>query len=315
MFGWETEEAVEDAREKIAKLINAESREIIFTSGATESNNLAIKGMAEFYKSRKNHLIALQTEHKCVLDSCRFLETRGFKITYLPVLKNGLVDLKVLEKAIIPDKTSIVCAMFVNNEIGVIQPVEKIGQICKKHNVHFHCDAAQAVGKIPVDVRALNVATLSISGHKTYGPKGTGALYVRKRPRVRLVPLFSGGGQERGLRSGTLSPALCVGLGKACELSHNNLDQDYQHVSRLASKLLTGIRSQLDKITLNGDEKERYPGCINLSFSCVEGESLMMGMNKIAVSSGSACTSESLEPSYVLRAIGVSDDMAHTSIR
>lgn len=315
IYGWEAEEAVENARKQIAKLINAEPREIIFTSGATESNNLAIKGMAEFYKSKRKHIIALQTEHKCVLDSCRFLENRGFELTYLPVKKNGEVDLDLLKKEIRPNETSIVCAMYVNNEIGVIQPVEEIGKICKENNVLFHCDAAQAVGKIPVDVRSLNAATLSISGHKMYGPMGIGAIYIRKRPRVRLVPLFSGGGQERGLRSGTLSPPLCVGLGEACKIAASEIPTEFKRIERLSKKLLDGINSKVSHVVLNGEGANRYAGNLNLSFSCVEGESLMMGMNRIAVSSGSACTSESLEPSYVLRAIGVSDDMAHTSIR
>ncbi|XP_064530430.1 cysteine desulfurase isoform X2 [Pseudopipra pipra] len=313
-YGWESEAAMEKARRQVADLIGADSREIIFTSGATESNNMAIKGVARFYKSRKKHIITTQTEHKCVLDSCRSLETEGFRITYLPVKNNGLIDLKELEAAFQPD-TSLVSVMTVNNEIGVKQPIHDIGEICRERKVFFHTDAAQAIGKIPMDVNNMKIDLMSISGHKIYGPKGVGALYVRRRPRVRLEPLQSGGGQERGLRSGTVPTPLAVGLGAACEVAQQEMEYDHKRVSQLAERLVTKIMSEVPDVVMNGDREHRYPGCINLSFAYVEGESLLMALKDVALSSGSACTSASLEPSYVLRAIGTDEDLAHSSIR
>ncbi|KAI1285284.1 Cysteine desulfurase, mitochondrial [Halotydeus destructor] len=313
-YGWESESAVEKAREEVAVLIGAEPKEIIFTSGATESNNVAIKGVAKFYKEKKDHIITTQTEHKCVLDSCRYLENEGFKVTYLPVQTNGIIDLRDLENAITP-KTSLVSIMTVNNEIGVKQPVSSIGEICRSKGVFFHTDAAQAVGKIPLDVKKMNIDLMSISGHKLYGPKGIGALYVKRRPRVRIEALQSGGGQERGIRSGTVPTPLCVGLGAACHVALKEMDYDHKRIVHLSDKLINEIMKELPKVIRNGDDKETYPGCVNLSFSCVEGESLLMALKDIALSSGSACTSASLEPSYVLRAIGADEDLAHSSIR
>jgi cysteine desulfurase len=312
-YGWETEKASETAREHIAKLIGADPKEIIFTSGATESNNMSIKGVARFYKKNKKHIITSQTEHKCVLDSCRHLQDEGFEVTYLPVQNNGLVDLEELRKAIRPD-TGIVSIMTVNNEIGVIQPMEEIGKICRENKVFFHTDAAQAVGKIPVDVNKWNVDLMSISGHKIYGPKGIGACYVRRRPRVRIDPLISGGGQERGLRSGTLAPHQVVGFGEACKIAAHELEYDHARISKLSKRLSDGLLS-MEHTSLNGDPDRHYPGCVNISFAYVEGESLLMALKDIALSSGSACTSASLEPSYVLRALGSSDESAHSSIR
>lgn len=313
-YGWEAEDAVEEARDQVAALIGADPKEIIFTSGATESNNIAIKGVAKFNRRRKDHLITTQTEHKCVLDSCRYLEGDGMKVTYLPVQTNGLIDMEELEAAMTPT-TSLVSIMAVNNEIGVRQPVEKIGALCRSKKIFFHTDAAQAVGKIPVDVNDMNIDLMSISAHKLYGPKGVGALYVRRRPRVRLEAQMSGGGQERGLRSGTLPAPLIVGFGKACEVALQEMDYDRQHVEFLSKRLVEGITSQLPEIIQNGDPEHGYPGCINLSFSYIEGESFLMALKDIALSSGSACTSASLEPSYVLRALGADDEMAHSSIR
>lgn len=314
LYGWEAEEAVEEAREHIASLIGADAKEIVFTSGATESNNLAIKGVAGFYKEKKKHVITTQTDHKCVLDSCRYLQQRGFDITYLPVRANGLIDLDQLRESIRPD-TALVSVMAVNNEIGVVQPLDEIGSICREHKVFFHTDAAQAVGKIPVNVDASKIDLMSISGHKLYGPKGIGALYIRRRPRVRLEAQMSGGGQERGMRSGTVPAFLAVGLGKACEVAAYEMESDRAHIRRLADRLYHGITEQLQGVQLNGDEFSRYWGNVNLSFAYVEGESLLMGLKDVAVSSGSACTSASLEPSYVLRALGVEEELAHTSIR
>ncbi|KAK0180471.1 hypothetical protein PV327_006109 [Microctonus hyperodae] len=314
MYGWESEAAVENAREKVAELIGADKKEIIFTSGATESNNIAVKGVARFYKAKKKHIITSQTEHKCVLDSCRALQAEGFDITYLPVNSNGLIDLEQFQASIRSD-TSLVSIMTVNNEIGVRQPIEDIGAICREKKIFFHTDAAQAVGKIPIDVNTMNVDLLSISGHKIYGPKGIGALYVRRRPRVRLEAIQSGGGQERGMRSGTVPASLAVGLGAACELAKNEMDYDKVHITRLANHLIERIMSQLTHVVRNGDPVAWYSGCVNLSFAYVEGESLLMALKDIALSSGSACTSASLEPSYVLRAIGASEDLAHSSIR
>jgi cysteine desulfurase len=313
-YGWEAETAVEMAREHIAKLIHADAKEIIFTSGATESNNLAIKGVAGFNKDKKNHLITLVTEHKCVLDSMRRLEQEGFRVTYLPVQSNGLLDLAAL-RAAITDQTALVSVMAVNNEIGVIQPLAEIGHLCREHGVFFHTDAAQAVGKIPLDVAAMKIDLLSISGHKIYGPMGIGALYVGRRPRVRLVPLISGGGQERGMRSGTLPTPLCVGLGEACRLAALEMGAEAARLGELRSYLWQSLQQNLPDIYLNGDLTNRIPGNLNISFAYVEGESLLGGIKDIALSSGSACTSASLEPSYVLRALGVEEELAHTSLR
>ncbi|MBY0324036.1 MAG: IscS subfamily cysteine desulfurase [Reyranella sp.] len=313
-YGWEAEEGVEKARGQVAKLIGADEKEVIFTSGATESNNLAIRGVAEFYKDRKNHIVTTVTEHKCVLDTCRHLEQQGFEVTYLPVQKNGLIDLEAL-RAAITDKTVVVSVMAVNNEIGVIQPLAEIGKICREKKVFFHTDAAQAAGKIPLDVEAMNIDLMSISGHKIYGPKGIGALYVRRKPRVRLVPLIVGGGQERGFRSGTLPTPLCVGLGAAAEIALKEMGEEANRLARLQQRMLKGLQAKLTDIVVNGDLEHRIPGNLNISFAYVEGESLMMGIKNLAVSSGSACTSASLEPSYVLRALGVEEDMAHTSLR
>ena len=316
MYGWESEGAVERARAQVAALIGADPKEIVFTSGATESNNLAIKGVAGFYRDKKRHIVTTQTEHKCVLDSCRALQQRGWDVTYLPVGRDGRLDLKALEAALRPD-TALVSVMAVNNEIGVRQPLAEIGALCRERKVFFHTDAAQAAGKVPIAVNDLNVDLMSISGHKLYGPKGIGALYVRRRPRVRLEAQMSGGGQERGLRSGTVPAPLVVGLGAACELAAREMAADEAHVRRLEARLREGITGRLQGVVLNGpkDLAHRYPGNVNLSFAYVEGESLIMGLKDIAVSSGSACTSASLEPSYVLRALGVEEDMAHTSIR
>ncbi len=313
-FGWTAEEAVENAREKIAQVINANSKDIIFTSGATESNNLALKGCMTFYRENKNHIITLNTEHKCVLDTCRHLEDLGFQVTYLPVMKNGLVDLKVLEEAI-TDKTNMISIMAVNNEIGVIQPLKEIGEICKKHSVFFHTDAAQGYGKIPIDVEDMNISLLSISSHKIYGPMGIGALYARRRPRVRLTPLINGGGQERGMRSGTVPTPLAVGLGKAAEICMNEMQTEQKRLKKLQSLFISQITENIPDIVLNGDLENRWPGNLNICFPYVEGESIIMAIKQLAVSSGSACTSASLEPSYVLRAIGVESELAHSSIR
>ncbi len=313
-YGWEAEEGVEKARGQVAKLIGADEKEVIFTSGATESNNLAIRGVAEFYKDRKNHVVTTVTEHKCVLDTCRHLEQNGFEVTYLPVQKNGLIDLDQL-RAAITDKTVVVSIMAVNNEIGVIQPLEEIGKICREKKTFFHTDAAQAAGKIPLDVEAMNIDMMSISGHKIYGPKGIGALYVRRKPRVRLVPLIVGGGQERGFRSGTLPTPLCVGLGEAAEICLSEMGDEAKRLKKLQERMLKGLNAKLTDLVINGDLEHRIPGNLNISFAYVEGESLMMGIKNLSVSSGSACTSASLEPSYVLRALGVEEEMAHTSLR
>jgi cysteine desulfurase len=313
-FGWDAEAAVENARDQVARLIGADSKEVIFTSGATESNNIAIKGVANFYKDQRNHIITVSTEHKCILDACRHLENEGFKVTYLPVSTTGLIDLQQLENAI-TDKTLLVSVMTINNEIGVIQPLKEIGAICRKYKVYFHTDAAQAFGKIPLNVNELNIDLMSISGHKIYGPKGIGALYVRRKPRIRLVPLINGGGQERGMRSGTLPTALIAGLGKAAEIARFEMEQDYNHVKKLSDKFYNAIVKDVPDVYLNGDTTLRWPGNINLSFAYIEGESMILAVKELAVSSGSACTSASLEPSYVLRALGVDEELAHTSIR
>jgi len=313
-YGWAAEEATEVAREQVADLIGADAKEIIFTSGATESNNIAIKGVAHFYKDKKNHIVTVQTEHKCVLDSCRHLEQEGFTVTYLGVKPNGLIDLDEL-KAAITDNTSIVSVMGVNNEIGVIQPLAEIGKICRERGVFFHTDCAQAFGKIPLNVDEMNIDLMSISGHKVYAPKGVGALYVRRRPRVRLEALFSGGGQERGMRSGTLATPLVVALGEAAAIAKKEMGADLEKARHIYRRFETEIMDAIPDVFLNGDREQRYPGNINLSFAYVEGESMVMAIKDLAVSSGSACTSASLEPSYVLRALGVGEELAHTSIR
>src|SRR5499426_4103175 len=329
VFGWESEAAVDVAREQIARLIHASSpREIIFTSGATESDNLAIKGVAESYRDKGNHIITCVTEHKAVLDPCKFLEKQGCQVTYLPVDRDGLVDMKRLREAM-TDKTILISIMAANNEIGTIEPVKEIGQLAHEKGILFHTDATQAVGKIPLDVEAMGIDLLSLTAHKMYGPKGIGALYVRAaKPRVRLKAMIDGGGHERGMRSGTLNVPGIVGLGKACELVRVGMADEAQRELRLRERLREGLFSQLDEIYLNGDPTHRLPGNLNVSFAFVEGESLLMGLNgsvhpiaasasmaPIAVSSGSACTSATLEPSYVLKALGVGDDLAHTSIR
>ncbi|KAJ7944579.1 Cysteine desulfurase-like protein [Quillaja saponaria] len=314
LYGWESDMAVENSRAQVASLIGASPKEIVFTSGATESNNISVKGVMHFYKDKKKHVITTQTEHKCVLDSCRHLQQEGFDVTYLPVRSDGLIDLEKLRAAIRPD-TGLVSVMAVNNEIGVVQPVEEIGQICKEFNVPFHTDAAQALGKIPIDVEKWNVSLMSLSGHKIYAPKGVGALYLRRRPRIRVEPQMNGGGQERGIRSGTVPTPLVVGMGAACELALKEMEYDEKRISAMQERLLNGIRAKLDGVVVNGSMERRYAGNLNLSFAYVEGESLLMGLKEVAVSSGSACTSASLEPSYVLRALGVDEDMAHTSIR
>jgi cysteine desulfurase len=316
-FGWEAESAVETARQQVASLIgpNVDPKEIIFTSGATESNNMAIKGAAHFYKKRGKHVITTQTEHKCVLDSCRSLEMEGYDVTYLPVqASTGRVDMDQL-KAAIREDTILVSVMAVNNEIGTLQPLQEIGELCRSKKIVFHCDAAQMVGKLPIDVDTFKIDLMSMSSHKVYGPKGIGALYVRRRPRVRLEPLFSGGGQERGLRSGTLPHFLCVGFGAACQLAKDEYLYDHEWIVYLSEKLQRGIEGRIPEVTRNGDPEHNYPGCLNYSFAYVEGESLLMALKNIAVSSGSACTSASLEPSYVLRALGVDDELAHSSLR
>lgn len=313
-YGWETESACDLAREQVANLIGASEKEIVFTSGATESNNIAIKGVARFYKDKKNHIITPVTEHKCVLDSCRHLEQEGFEVTYLPVQPNGLVDLEQLKFAI-KENTLLVSVMAVNNEIGVIQPLAEIGKICRERGVYFHTDAAQAFGKIPLDVEAMNIDLMSISGHKCYAPKGIGALYVRRRPRIRLEPLFSGGGQERGFRSGTLPTPLVVGLGEAAAIAKVEMGKDAEHVRRLFNKFANATLDGMKDVYLNGDRENRWLGNLNISFAYIEGESMIMAIKDLAVSSGSACTSASLEPSYVLRALGVNEELAHTSIR
>ena len=312
-FGWEAEEAVEKARADIAALINADSKEIVFTSGATESNNLAIKGAAHFYKSKGNHLITVKTEHKAVLDTMRELERQGYEVTYLDVQENGLVDLDVLKAAIRKD-TILVSVMWVNNEIGVVQDIPAIGEICRERKIIFHVDAAQACGKVPVDVEDAKVDLLSMSGHKVYGPKGIGALYVRRKPRVRLEAQMHGGGHERGFRSGTLPTHQIVGMGEAFRIAKEELAQDTAHYLKLRDIFLKGIEG-IEEVYINGDLEHRAPNNLNISFNFVEGESLIMAVKELAVSSGSACTSASLEPSYVLRALGRNDELAHSSLR
>jgi len=314
-FGWVGEEGVETARERIAKLIGATTKEIIFTSGATESDNLAIKGVAEMYKEKGNHIITAVTEHKAVLDTCKRLEKYGYRVTYMPVQKDGLVDLDELKRTL-NDKTILVTIMAANNEIGVLQPIAEIGKLCRERGVIFHSDATQAVGKIPIDVTKQNIDVMSISAHKMYGPKGVGALYVRrKNPRVQISAIIDGGGHERGMRSGTLNVPGIVGLGKACAICMEEMPKESCHLAGMRNRLRDKIMGGLDEVYINGSWEHRLPGNLNISFAYVEGESLLMGINDIAVSSGSACTSATLEPSYVLKALGTGDDLAHSSIR
>ena len=314
-FGWKAEEAVENARAQIARLIRANPREIVFTSGATESDNLAIKGLVEAYREKGNHIITQATEHKAVLDVCKHLEKSGCEVTYLPVAPDGLIDLEGLRRAVTP-KTILISIMYANNEIGVIQPIEEIGKIAKEKKIVFHVDAVQALGKIPVDVQRDGIDLLSISAHKIHGPKGVGALYVRRKdPRVALAAMIDGGGHERGMRSGTLNVPGIVGLGKACELCMKEMPEESERLRRLRDRLKEAIMSRLDGTAVNGSLAGRLPNNLNLSFSAVEGDALLMGINDVAVSSGSACTSAMIEPSYVLRALGVSEDLAHSSIR
>ena len=312
-WGWEAEAAIEKARGHVAELINADPREIVWTSGATESDNLAIKGAAHFYKDKGKHLITVKTEHKAVLDTMREMERQGFEVTYLDVQENGLLDLEVLKAAIRPD-TILVSVMFVNNEIGVIQDIPAIGALCREKGILLHVDAAQATGKITIDVQTLPIDLMSLASHKSYGPKGIGALYVRRKPRVRLEAQMHGGGHERGMRSGTLPTHQCVGMGEAYRLAKLEMEKDYAHARRLQQRLIEGL-TKIDQSFINGDLERRVPHNLNISFNFVEGESLIMGIKDIAVSSGSACTSASLEPSYVLRALGRSDELAHSSLR
>ncbi len=314
-FGWQAEEAVEKARKQIAELIGATAKEIVFTSGATESNNLALKGVAEMYAEKGNHLITAATEHKAILDTCKRLEKEGARVTYLPVQTNGLVDLDQL-RAAITDKTILISIMYANNEIGVVQHIREIGKIAKERGVLVHTDGTQAVGKIPVDVTKDNIDLMSISAHKMYGPKGVGALYVRRRnPRVQLTAQMDGGGHERGMRSGTLNVTGIVGLGEACALAKAEMAEESKRLSYLRDKMKDRLLASLDEVYINGTMESRLPNNLNISFAFVEGESLLMGINDIAVSSGSACTSATLEPSYVLKALGAGDDLAHSSIR
>ncbi len=314
-FGWEAEKLVEQAREQIAGLIDASPKEIVFTSGATESSNLAIKGAAHFYKEKGKHLVTSRIEHKATLDSCRALEVEGFEVTYLSPDKDGLHSAEQVKAALRPD-TVLVSLMAANNEIGTLNPVEEIGAVTRARGVLFHCDAVQALGKIPFDVDKANVDLVSISAHKIYGPKGVGALYVRRKPRVRLTPLIDGGGHERGLRSGTLNVSGIVGLGAACEIAARELPEESRRLTALRDRRLARLRAAIPQVHLNGSFEHRLPGNLNVSFACVEGEAMLMSINQeVACSSGSACTSASLEPSYVLRALGVGDDMAHSSIR
>ena len=312
-YGWAAEAAVEEAREQVAAMVNADAKEIIWTSGATESNNLAIKGAAHFYQGKGKHIITVKTEHKAVLDTVRELEREGFEATYLDVQENGLIDLDVLKAAIRPD-TIVVSVMFVNNEIGVIQPIAEIGEICREKGIVFHVDAAQATGKVDIDLDKLKVDLMSFCAHKTYGPKGIGALYVRRKPRVRLEAQMHGGGHERGLRSGTLATHQIVGMGESFRIAREEMAAENARVKKLRDKLLAGL-TDIEATYVNGDVEHRVPHNLNISFAYVEGESLIMAIKDIAVSSGSACTSASLEPSYVLRALGRNDELAHSSIR
>ena len=312
-YGWAAEQAVEDAREQVAALVNCDAKELVWTSGATESINLAVKGAANFYKERGKHLITVKTEHKATLDTMRELERQGFEVTYLQVLENGLIDLDVFKAALRPD-TILVSVMYVNNEIGVIQDIETIGGICRERGIIFHVDAAQATGKVKIDLAALKVDLMSFSAHKTYGPKGVGALFVRRKPRVRIEAQIHGGGHERGFRSGTLPTHQIVGMGEAFKIAREEMAVENERIRMLRDKLLAGL-STMEDVFVNGDLEHRVPHNLNISFNYVEGESLIMAVKGIAVSSGSACTSASLEPSYVLRALGRSDELAHSSIR
>ncbi|MGI3026133.1 IscS subfamily cysteine desulfurase [Vibrio cholerae] len=312
-YGWQAEEAVDTAREQIAALLNADPREIVFTSGATESDNLAIKGVAHFYNKQGKHIITSKTEHKAVLDTMRQLEREGFEVTYLDPESNGLIDLAKLEAAM-RDDTILVSIMHVNNEIGVVQDIAAIGELCRSRKVVFHVDAAQSAGKVAIDVQEMKVDLISLSAHKAYGPKGIGALYVRRKPRIRLEAQMHGGGHERGFRSGTLPTHQIVGMGEAFRIAKEELQQDYDHALKLRNRLLDGIKD-MEAVTINGDLDQRVPHNLNVSFAFVEGESLLMALKDLAVSSGSACTSASLEPSYVLRALGLNDELAHSSIR
>jgi cysteine desulfurase len=314
-FGWAGEEAVENARAQVASLIGATPKEIIFTSGATESDNLMIKGVAEMYREKGNHIITQAIEHKAVLDTCKRLEKYGYEVTYLPVQRDGRVNPEDVRKAITP-KTILITIMYANNEIGIVNPVAEIGKIAKEHGIIFAVDGVQAVGKIPVDVQKDNIDLLAISGHKIYGPNGVGALYVRRRnPRVQLSAIIDGGGHERGMRSGTLNVTGIIGLGKACELAQQEMPEEAKRMRALRDRLRAGLEAKLDEVYINGSMEYRLPNNLNMSFAYVEGESLLMGINDVAVSSGSACTSATLEPSYVLKALGVGEDLAHTSIR
>ena len=312
-YGWQAEEAVDTAREQIADLLNADPREIVFTSGATESDNLAIKGAAHFYGKQGKHIITCKTEHKAVLDTCRQLEREGFEVTYLAPESNGLIDLAKLEAAMRED-TILVSIMHVNNEIGVIQDIAAIGEMCRSRKIVFHVDAAQSAGKLPIDVQAMKVDLIALSAHKIYGPKGIGALYVRRKPRIRLEAQMHGGGHERGFRSGTLPTHQIVGMGEAFRIAKEEMQQDYDHALKLRNRMLDGLKD-MEAVTVNGDLEQRLPHNLNISFAFVEGESLLMSLKDLAVSSGSACTSASLEPSYVLRALGLDDELAHSSIR
>ncbi len=313
-YGWEAEKAVEEARAEVARYINADPREIVWTSGATEADNLAIKGVAHLYKDKGKHLITVKTEHKAVLDSMRHLETEGFEVTYMDVEENGLLDLAKLEAAIRPD-TTLVSVMAVNNEIGVIQDIAAIGEMCRRHGVLYHCDATQAVGKMDLDTEKLKIDLMSLSGHKVYGPKGIGALYVRRKPRVRIEPQIHGGGHERGMRSGTLPTHQIVGMGEAYRLARLEQAEEIKRIAALRDRLKDGIEKNIPEIVINGDMEHRVCSNLNVSFNFIEGESLMMAVKDLAVSSGSACTSASLEPSYVLKSLGRSDELAHSSIR
>ena len=312
-FGWEADAAVEEARDEVAKLVGADAKEIVWTSGATESNNLAIKGAANFYAGKGKHLITVKTEHKAVLDTCRELERQGFEVSYLDVQENGLIDLDVFKAALRPD-TILVSVMFVNNEIGVVQPIAEIGEICREKGIIFHVDAAQATGKVAIDLSTLKVDLMSFSAHKTYGPKGIGALYVRRKPRIRLEAQMHGGGHERGFRSGTLATHQIVGMGEAFRLAREEMAEENKRIGKLRDKLFSGL-SDIEAVYVNGDMEQRVPHNLNMSFAYVEGESMIMAIKDLAVSSGSACTSASLEPSYVLRALGRNDELAHSSIR
>jgi cysteine desulfurase len=313
-FGWQAEEAVELAREQVAELIGAEAKEITFTSGATEANNLAIKGLAHFYGTKKNHIVTIATEHKCVLEAAHRLEREGYEVTILDVKPDGLLDLDLLENTL-TDRTLLVSVMGVNNEIGVIQPLAEIGALCRAKGAFFHSDGAQSLGKIALDVEAMNLDLMSLSGHKIYGPKGIGALYIRRKPRIRLVAEMDGGGQERGVRSGTLPTPLIVGFGEACRIAKLEMEEEAKRLRRLRDKLYQGVAGRLEGVGLNGSADTRIPGNLNLSFAWVEGDQLLRGLTDVAVSTGSACSAATIEPSYVLRALGLNSELAHASLR